>query len=290
MSSTSELTARRPGPGAGPADPMRPRPFRLMGRRRDTADTVTLLLQPEDGRALEFAAGQFTMIGLTGIGEVPISVSGDPGSPDVLEHTIRDVGGVTHALARVPVGTVVGVRGPYGTGWGVADGRGGDVVFVAGGIGLAPLRPAILEVIDRRDDYGRVVVLAGARSPDELLFLAEQDVWRSQGVDVQVIVDYGPGTWLGRVGLVTALIPRAGFDPQHALAMVCGPEVMMRYAAVALTDRGVAPQRVRVSLERNMKCGIGLCGHCQLREHFVCVDGPVFDYADVAALMTVREM
>lgn len=275
---------------SGP-EPMLPRPFRVVRRREDTRDTVTLVLEPLDGEPLAFAAGQFTMLSAFGVGEVPISISADPTRTGSLEHTVRDVGAVTHALVSSPPGTVVGVRGPYGTGWGVGDGAGGDLVVVAGGIGLAPLRPAVLETLSRREDYGRVVLLYGARTPADVLFADEVSAWSSGwGVDVEITVDYSTADWSGRVGLVTSLVPRAGFDPKRSLALVCGPEVMMRYVAVALLDRGLPPDRVRLSMERNMRCGVGLCGHCQLRELFLCVDGPVLPYDRLAPLMDVREL
>jgi len=270
---------------------MLPRDFRIVRTRLDTRDTVTLFLEPDDGEPLRHAAGQFTMLHAFGVGEVPISISGDPTRPGPLLHTIRDVGAVTHALATAQPGTTVGVRGPFGTGWDVADGAGGDLVVVTGGIGLAPLRPALLEVVARRSDYGRVVLLYGARSPEDILFAEDLDAWAQQHrITVEVTVDYGPPSWTGRVGLVTALIPRAGFDPHNTLALVCGPEVMMHFAATALLDRGVPADRVRLSMERNMKCGVGLCGHCQLRELFLCVDGPVLGYDRLAPLMEVHEL
>jgi NAD(P)H-flavin reductase len=273
------------------ADPMLPRDFRIVRTRLDTRDTVTLFLEPVDGAPLRHEAGQFTMLHAFGVGEVPISISGDPTRPGPLLHTIRDVGAVTHALVTAHAGTTVGVRGPFGTGWGVTDGAGGDLVVVTGGIGLAPLRPALLEVVSRRADYGRVVLLYGARSPEDILFAEDLDAWAQQHrISVEVTVDYGPPSWTGRVGLVTALIPRAGFDPHSTLALVCGPEVMMRYAAGALMDRGVPAGRIRLSMERNMKCGVGLCGHCQLRELFLCVDGPVLGYDRLAPLMEVHEL
>jgi len=269
---------------------MVPRLFRLVGRHQDTADTFTILLEPHDGVPLDFIPGQYTMLSAFGVGEVPISVSGDAHVPGPLQHTVRDVGAVTHALARASVGDMLGVRGPYGTGWEVADGQGRDVVFVAGGIGLAPLRPAVLEVLSHRADYGRVVLLYGARSPEELLFVDELRLWEDQGMEVLVTVDYGRESWTGRVGLVTKLIPRAGFDPRSTLALICGPEVMMRHTAMALVGRGVRASRIRVSLERNMRCGVGLCGHCQFRELFICVDGAVLPYAQVSALLGLREV
>jgi NAD(P)H-flavin reductase len=277
-------------PRLRPVGAMVPRLFRLAGRRQDTADTFTMNLEPEDGACLESRPGQFTMLSAFGVGEVPISVSSAPDVAGPLQHTVRDVGSVTHALARAQVGDLVGVRGPYGTGWDVSEGMGGDVVLVAGGIGLAPLRPAVLEVLTHRQRYGRVVLLYGTRSPQDLLFTDELNRWEGLGVEVLTTVDYGTPSWAGRVGLVTTLIARAGFDPRSSLALICGPEVMMRFTAAALIERGVPTGRVRVSLERNMRCGVGLCGHCQYRELFICVDGPVLPYARVAGLLAIREL
>ena len=270
---------------------MLPRPFRVIATSRDTQDTHTLDLAALDGGPLDFRAGQFTMLHAFGVGEVPISISGDPGRPETLRHTIRDVGSVSRALARAKVGSVLGVRGPYGTGWEVSAGRGGDVVFVAGGIGLAPLRPAVLEVCAARGDYQRVVLLYGARTPEDALFGEDLRTWASDhDITVEVIVDSGPHGWRGSVGLVTQLIDRAEFDAAHTLALICGPEVMMRHSAAALGHRGVARPKVRLSMERNMKCGVGLCGHCQLREHFLCLDGPVLSYDVLEPLMARAEL
>ncbi len=270
---------------------MLPRRFTVTRTRQDTDDTYTLELEPLDGEGLRFASGQFTMLHAFGVGEVPISISGDPTRLGPLEHTIRDVGSVTRHLVAAEPGTTLGVRGPFGTGWEVDRGRGGDVVFVAGGIGLAPLRPAILEVCARRADYRRVLLLYGARTPDDILFTESLRSWQDEyGVDVQVTVDNGQRGWPGRVGLVTHLIGRAGFDPLHTTAFVCGPEVMMRYSASGFVDRGVDPARLRLSMERNMRCGVGLCGHCQLRELFLCVDGPVLGYDRLEPLMVRAEL
>ncbi len=270
---------------------MVPRPYLVTGTRRDTHDTHTLDLESVDGEPLAFEAGQFTMLQAFGVGEVPISISGDPARPGTLRHTVRDVGSVSRALTAAAPGTMLGVRGPFGTGWEVRDGSGGDVVFVAGGIGLAPLRPAILEVCADRGAYDRVAVLYGARTPEDILFADDLRSWSDDHrLDVDVIVDSGQHAWRGSVGLVTQLIERAEFDGARALALVCGPEVMMRHSAAALGDRGVPPARVRLSMERNMKCGVGLCGHCQLRELFLCVDGPVLSYDRLEPLMLRAEL
>ncbi|RYV50836.1 Ni/Fe hydrogenase subunit gamma [Pengzhenrongella frigida] len=273
------------------ADPMRPRRYRIAHTRQDTRDTFTLELEPTEGPPLAYRPGQFTMLDAFGVGEVPISISGDPARGGPLEQTIRDVGVVTHALITAPVGTLLGVRGPFGTSWDVSLGAGGDVVFIAGGIGFPPLRPALLELISERDRYGRVVLLYGVRTPEDIIFGDELRSWaHDHGIVVGVTVDNGQHAWRGKVGLVTQLIPRAGFDPRNTTAFVCGPEVMMRFSAAALADRGVRPSRIRMSMERNMKCGVGLCGHCQLRELFVCVDGPVLTYDRLAPLLSSREL
>jgi NAD(P)H-flavin reductase len=276
---------------SGPPDPMAPRPYRIASSRQDTRDTLTLDLEPVGGTPLRYKAGQFTMLHVFGIGEIPVSISGDPTKDGPLEHTIRDVGSVSHALVTAGVGAVVGVRGPFGTPWDVGVGRGGDVVFVAGGIGLAPLRPALLEVLANRDAYDRVVLLYGARTPEDILFEEELRSWtKDHGVAVDVTVDSGQHAWRGNVGLVTTLVPRATFDPGNTIALVCGPEIMMTYTAAALSGCGVPDSRIQMSMERNMKCGVGLCGHCQMREHFICVDGPVLTYDRLAPLMSVQEL
>ncbi|WP_062297442.1 FAD/NAD(P)-binding protein [Demequina maris] len=283
---------RASSPGPQPADPMVPRRYVITHVRQDTRDTFTLLLDPADGTApLTFRAGQFTMLHAFGVGEVPISISGDPAHPAPLEHTIRNVGAVTRALVEAAPGTEIGVRGPFGTSWDVDDAAGHDVVFVTGGIGLAPLRPAILDVLRHRDAYGKVLLLYGSRTPDDILYGHEMHRWADlNGVNLQMTVDNAPYGYKGKVGFVTELVARAGFDPRNAFAFVCGPEVMMRSAASALNARGVPKPKVRLSMERSMKCGVGLCGHCQLRELFVCLDGPVLDFARLEPLMNVREL
>jgi NAD(P)H-flavin reductase len=290
-SSQLSATARAVDAGSEPVDPMLPRRFTVVRSRRDTADTFTLELEPLDGEPMQFAPGQFTMLQAFGVGEVPISISGDPATPGTLQHTVRDVGSVTRAIVSATPGTVLGVRGPFGTGWDVESARGGDVVFVGGGIGLAPLRPAILEVCARREQYRRVVLLYGARTPHDILFEEDLRRWaRDFGIDVEVSVENGQHGWQGRIGLVTHLIGRTAFEAEETTAFVCGPEIMMRCTATAFLERGVPSPRLRLSMERNMKCGVGLCGHCQLREFFLCVDGPVLSYDLLEPLMARAEM
>lgn len=273
-----------------PRGALTPVPYRVVSRTQETADTWTLRLEPlRDAVAPQ--PGQFDMLYALGVGEVPISTSGDPAHGDVLVHTIRAVGPVTQRLCASEPGAVVGVRGPFGTTWPLSAAEGGDLLIVAGGIGLAPLRPAIHDVLARRDAFGSVTVLVGARTPGDLLFVEELEHWRGRfDVDVEVTVDAAAPGWRGRVGLVTTLVPGASFDPERAAAFVCGPEVMMTFVARALLERGLPRERIWVSMERNMRCGLGHCGHCQLGPYLICRDGPVFRLDAVDHLTEVREL
>ncbi len=269
--------------------PMRPTPYVVAGRRAETYDTVTLMLRPAGNPIPPLRPGQFTMLYAFGVGEVPVSVSGFRRG-ELLVQTIRAVGAVTQALCAAAPGDTIGVRGPFGTDWqvGIADGR--DVLIVAGGIGLAPLRPLVLTALDQRARYDRVVLLVGARSPDDLIFTRELETWRRRGADVRVTVDHGRAGWDGHVGLVTGLIEHAVADPSDTAAFVCGPEIMMRLSADMLVHCGVPATGIRVSLERNMRCGAALCGHCQLGPLLLCRDGPVVSYAEAAPLVAIREL
>ncbi len=271
-----------------------PRFYRVASRREDTADTVTLELAEPAQPVPAFSPGQFAMLTAFGVGEVPISVSGlgDSGGGRArrLEHTLRAVGAVTRALYAAPPGSLIGVRGPFGTSWDVASAAGRDIVIVAGGIGLAPLRPVVLTALADRSRYGRIVLLVGARTPGDLLYADELERWRRGGVEVAITVDRADSGWSGQVGLVTALIEPAGLAPDDSVAFVCGPDVMMRFTADALAACGIPVSRMRVSLERNMRCGVGWCGHCQLGPLLVCRDGPVVGYDRAAALMRAREL
>ena len=269
---------------------MTPVPYRVVSRAPETADTWTLLLEPLGDPVIP-QPGQFNMLYSFGVGEVPISTSAAPEESGVLVHTIRDVGPVSHALVAATQDSVIGVRGPYGTTWPLAEAKGRDLVIVAGGIGLAPLRPAIYHALTHRDDYASVCVLVGARTPQELLFVRELEDWRGRfDVDLDVTVDNASGDWHGRVGVVTQLIPRAPFDPATALALVCGPELMMTFTARALLGRGMSKESIYISMERNMRCGLGHCGHCQLGPVLICRDGAVFQFEEMERMMEVREL
>jgi NAD(P)H-flavin reductase len=255
----------------------------------ETHDTVTLDLRPVDRPILAHRPGQFTMLYAPGVGEVPVSISGT-GPGQVLVQTVRAVGAVTRALCACRPGRMIGVRGPYGTDWDVAGAAGGDLLIVAGGIGLAPLRGALLAALGQRDAYRRVVVLVGARSPEELIFVRDLGEWRRRGADVELTVDRATAGWAGHVGVVTQLLRRATVDPGRTTALVCGPEIMMRLTARELLALGVPAAQVRISLERNMRCGVAECGHCQLGPLLLCRDGPVVSYPVAAPLLAVREL
>ncbi len=273
-----------------PVPPMRPSRYLVTARIQETYDTVTLLLRPLDDPIQVPRPGQFTMLYAFGVGEIPVSVSGIGEAPgQVLVHTIRAVGAVSRALCAAMPGEMIGVRGPFGTDWRVSGAGGRDVLIVAGGIGLAPLRPVLLAALADRAP-GRVVLLAGARSPADLVFTRELEAWRRRGADVRVTVDHGDADWDGRVGLVTGLIHDAIADPAATTAFVCGPEIMTRLTGQALVDAGIPARDIRVSLERNMRCGVALCGHCQLGPLLVCRDGPVVSYAEAAPLLAIREL
>ena len=277
------------------SSPLAPAWHRVVTRRRHTADVVTIGVTPVTGSWPSFRAGQFNMLTAIGRGEAAISISGRPETQGVLEHTVRDVGPVTEALCRAEIGDVIGVRGPFGSDWGtdeLVSGRAAiDVVVVAGGIGLAPLRGAVYELVSGLElGRSRLWVLVGARQPDQVIFAEDLRAWTESGAVVAVTVDVGNPAWTGRVGMVTSLLADAGFDAGRTAALLCGPEIMMRFTARALVDMGVDPGRIRVSLERNMQCGLGWCGHCQLGPFLLCRDGPVLPYGGpVARLLTERE-
>jgi NAD(P)H-flavin reductase len=274
------------------SDPMLPALYRVRRVLRETDDTFTLELDADDDVPMRsFAPGQFNMLYVFGVGEVPISISGDPAHPETLVHTTRAVGTVTKAMRELKRGGVIGVRGPYGSSWPVDESAGNDIVIVAGGIGLAPLRPILYRVIAQRARYGKVVLLYGTRTPDDILFKEDLKRWRARfDLETYITVDRASGSWKGNVGVVTQLIPRAPFDPSSTTAFVCGPEVMMRYSLFELERRGVSVNDVWVSLERNMKCAVAHCGHCQFGPLFICKDGPVFRYDRVKDLLSIREL
>jgi len=271
---------------------MLPQPYSVRQVVKETADTFTLTLESSNGvGGNRFQPGQFSMLWVFGVGELPISISGDPANRAQLVYTVRSVGQGTHALVSREVGETVGVRGPFGTGWPVEKAEGRDVLVIAGGIGLAPLRPVIYEVLRNREKCGRLVILYGARSPRDLLYRKELTAWaRQRDTQVLVTVDYGGLSWRGHVGVVTTLFKYARLQPVRTLAFACGPEIMMRFVARDLDTHGLARENTYLSMERNMKCGVGFCGHCQYGPHFICKDGPIFPYDRMRPLLEKYEL
>ncbi len=267
--------------------------LRVAERVQETDDVVTLGLAvpPALQASFRHRPGQFDMLYVFGVGEVPISISGDASRADRITHTVRAVGPVSTALTRFGVGDAVGVRGPFGNCWPLDEARGADVLVIAGGIGLMPLRPVLYELLRERGRHGRVMLLYGAKRRSDLLFRDELSAWRRQpGLEVRVALNEGDRDWTGDVGFVTQLLPRIGISAPDIVAMLCGPEIMIRATGRALVDLGVPAARVHASMERNMKCALGTCGHCQLGPLFLCRDGPVFTLDRVEPLMRVREL
>lgn len=267
--------------------PMRPVVVKVAAVARETRDTFTVTTEPVEGESLPaFEPGQFSMLYSYGVGEAPISISGDTADTGRLVYTIRSVGAVSKALSNRQPGDFIAMRGPFGTSWPVRAAKGCDVLLVAGGIGLAPLRPTIYHILRHRTDYGRLVILYGARSPKDLLFRKELRAWAGFP-DTQVLttVDYGAPSWRGNVGVVTKLFRLTKLEPERSLVMMCGPEIMMRLSVRELQARKVADEQIYLSMERNMKCAAGFCGHCQMGPYFVCKDGPVFPYSKMRRWM-----
>lgn len=286
-------TFNKPYPPAlhGTADPMLPLKARIVDRKQETADTFTFELELEDGSGFTFEPGQFNMLYAFGTGEVPISISGTPGTTRQIVHTIRDVGAVTSVLHGLQVGDEVGLRGPFGTRWPIEESKGKDIVVAAGGIGLAPIRPVIRHVMANRGDYGRFIILYGTRTPNDILFPDELGQWKSNlDVEVWVTVDRADRRWRGNVGVITTLVTGAGFEPDKVAAFVCGPEIMMHFVIVSMNRLGVENDQIHVSMERNMQCAIGRCGHCQYGPEFICKDGPVYRFDQIKDLFSIRQL
>jgi NAD(P)H-flavin reductase len=239
--------------------------------------------------AYSFLPGQFNMVYLPGLGEAAISVSSDSEDRSVIGHTIRFVGNVTRAVSRLKVGDQLSLRGPFGTPWPMQEMEGHDVIISGGGIGLAPLRPAIYSIINHREKFGKVYLLYGARTPGDLLYPSEYESWQAAGIQVQVTVDRADENWQGQVGVVPMLFYRFRMDAPNSIVLTCGPEIMIRYVVYEGLARRVPAEHIYVSLERNMKCGQGSCGHCQLGPYFICKDGPVFSFDKLQSFFNVEE-
>lgn len=271
---------------------MAPNPYRVRSRVVESPDSATLCLEPLGEVLRAPQPGEFMMLYAFGVGEAAISISGDPTVTDgSITHTVRAVGAVSRALHDAQPGSVIGVRGPFGTTWGLAEAAGRDLVMVAGGVGLCPLRPAILGALAQRDRYGKVTLVVGARSPADFVFAAQLEKWsHDPQIELHTIVDAKTSGWAGEVGLVTEPLQRLTLEPERTTAFLCGPEPMLRFGAEALLAKGIAARDIRVSLERNMQCGVAMCGHCQLGPLLLCRDGPVVGYDVAGPLLRVKEL
>lgn len=269
-------------------DPLLPESCRIRTWIQDSADVFTLELEPPPNYGA-FQAGQFNMLYIPGAGESAISISGDPADTGKLVHTIRAVGNVTSLLQQQRPNDSIGLRGPYGRGWPLAHAHGKDLIVLAGGIGLAPLRPVLYTAMANPGLFHSVSLLVGARTPSDLLYRDQLLAWKDSGhLRLQVTVDTADDSWRGDVGVITGLVPKLSFDPANAIAMICGPEIMIRFCVNKLREQGMATDDIYVSLERNMKCAVGFCGHCQMGPLFMCKDGPVFAYSEVQNYLTVE--
>jgi NAD(P)H-flavin reductase len=261
--------------------------------KHETEGVGSIWLRFEDPAIREnyrFLPGQFNMLYLPGYGEAAISISSDPqDTQGVVGHTIRFVGDVTKAISRLKVGNVIGLRGPFGSAWPMDEIEGRDIVIASGGIGLAPLRPAIYHIMHNRERYGKVLLIYGARTPKDLLYPNEYEQWRANGIEVQITVDRADETWDGQVGVVPMLFYRFRLDHQKSVVLTCGPEIMIRFVIYEGLARRIPAERIYVSLERNMKCGQGACGHCQIGPYFICKDGPVFRFDALEKFFNVEE-
>lgn len=266
---------------------------KIVGIRAEVPSVSTYDLvfdNPTVAESYRFAPGQFNMLYLPGFGESAISISSDPERHDVLSHTVRVAGNVTQALARKKVGEHIALRGPFGSSWPVKSCHGRDVVIACGGIGLAPLRPAIYYILNHRTDFGRVILLYGARAPKDLLYTREYEIWRKGGMEVEVTADVGEEGWNGHVGVVPILFYRLRLKAEQTTILTCGPEIMMRFVVFEALARRIRPEDVYVSLERNMSCAMGFCGHCQFGPHFICKDGPVFSFRQVEQFFNLEDL
>ena len=269
---------------------MVPELYQVQSIQHDSRSVFTLTLSKQAGQGgMRFQPGQFNMLYQFGYGEVAISISGDATQNDVLVHTIQAVGSVTNSLQQLQAGDTLGVRGPYGTYWPLTK-TGCDVLVVAGGVGLAPLRSALYHLAANKHLYGKITLLFGTRTPEDMIYKDDIEQWKKLGFTIELTADHADQQWRGHVGVVTALINRHVPRPQETLAFICGPEIMMKFAVYELIRSNVNESHIYLSMERNMQCAVGFCGHCLYGPHFICKNGPVFCYDQVKSWLTIREL
>ena len=270
-------------------DPVWAKITAITGEAQGIATYWLSFVDPEVQALYSFQPGQFNMVYIPGFGEAAISISSDSENHTTLAHTVRFVGNVTRAVSRLKVGDVIGIRGPFGTSWPMQELEGRDVFIAAGGIGLPPLRPAIYYILNHRERFGKVHLLYGARTPDDLMYPGEYKKWEAAGIQVSVTVDRADEKWQGQVGVVPMLFYRFRMEPANSVVLACGPEIMIRFVVFEGLARRVPAENIYISRERNMKCGQGSCGHCQLGPYFICKDGPVFRFDALQPFFNVEE-
>jgi len=263
-----------------------PTPARILSVQRFTEHEKFFRIELPSGFQLDHRPGQFVEVSVLGVGEAPISISSSPGrTQNVFELCVRAVGKLTDSLHAMPPGSMVGIRGPFGRGFPIERFRGKDILFAAGGLGLAPLRSLINEVLDQRGKFGRVIILYGARSPEDILFRDEFQEWiERDDVEAHLTVDRPSEGWTGDVGVITTLFPKVKFSARNMVSVIVGPPVMYRFVLMELLGRGIAEGNIWMSFERQMKCAVGKCGHCQLHHIYTCQKGPSFSYAEIKHL------
>jgi sulfhydrogenase subunit gamma (sulfur reductase) len=264
---------------------MRPMLGTLVGVK-DLADEIKLFQVELNGERFDYRPGQFAFVSAFGVGEAPFGIASTPARTSAVEFAINRVGTVTTALHHLEPGAVLGVRGPLGNGFPLAEIKGKNVVVLGGGIGGAPLRPVIHSILDNRTDYGQLTILWAARSPSLLVFTDEYDAWQAApGTELHLTVDEGDATWNGHIGLITKLLEQVAPTPDDTVAIICGPPIMIKFVILGLKNLGFADEQMIMTLEAKMKCGIGKCGRCNMGETFVCLDGPVFSYTQVSRFL-----
>lgn len=263
--------------------------YEVQSNVQETEDIFTLTLKAREKTPLSFMPGQFNMLYQFGIGEIPISISSNPSNTEVLLHTIRAVGPVTNSMQKLQKGDTIGVRGPFGNAWPLSE-IGCDVLIIAGGVGLAPLRAALYHLAAHQEQYKKITILYGAKTPSEIMYKKDLQFWKQKGLNIEISVDRNDGSWTGPVGVITSLINKHVSNPFNTLALVCGPEIMMHFASLELLKVNVQEERIYLSMERNMQCGTGFCGHCQYGPYFVCKDGPIFAYPKIKKWLAIKEL
>lgn len=263
--------------------------FRIEDRSEEFTGTVTLRIKGESAEIRGFQPGQFNMLYAFGAGEIPISMSGSTTDGNGYVHTIRGHGAVSRALAELREGDPLGVRGPFGCGWPLAQAANKEVLVIAGGLGMAPLRPLIYSLLEHDPAVSRIRLFYGARRPQEILYREELQQW-SKSIELSLTVDHADAEWQGHIGVITGPLDKVDIDPGNTIAFLCGPEIMMRFCIQVLTAKGLPTSAIHLSMERNMKCATGQCGHCQWGPNFICKDGPVFCYEDIRQWFNIRAL